>query len=267
MSFAAGVLLAGMFGRRLWSRAREAPAPQVRPSPLGEASAVPAHGRDARLPEPAGEPLAFPRPRPGLRHEWLDVTVARATLVGPLPLAHARVVVRAWPRGEPRPLEVVARALADAEGRTSFHLPVGRYAITATREGASRTVAVTVEHAGHATLLLDEAPRVRALTVEVVDARGRPLAGLGVEAAPARAGEGPACGGVTDERGRACLTLAPGAYEVRVAGHRKRTHVHRDGRVRVRIPEDDPAAWTARRLRDAVAAARRYRRPDAPPPN
>ena len=201
----------------------------------------------APFPAPAATPAApvpperdappFPRPVPLLRHEWLDVTVARATLLGPLPVPRAKVVVRAWPRGEEHPRETVARAFADAEGAISFHLPVGRYALTALHGEEARTVAVTVEHAGRATVILEDAPRLRlrTLRVEVADAAGAPLPHAEVEAHPLdRAGE-PARTS-TDAAGVAFLALAPGAYEVRAAGRAARVHLQGDLRLRLAAP-------------------------------
>jgi hypothetical protein len=150
-------------------------------------------------------------------------------------------VVHAWPRGEARPLDPVARAFTDPEGAVSFHLPVGRYALTATREGESRTVAVTVERAGRATVLLEEAPHtlLRTLRVEVVDVDGRPLPAEDVEAAPPDGS--PAHRARTDGQGLAPLVLAPGLYDVRAAGRAVRVQVEHDARLRVVRAGSGPA--------------------------
>ena len=260
---AVGLPMAGLrlFQPRAWRR-REAPPPPASPGqPADAARPSPA---DASASAPPGRP--FPRPAPVLRHEWLDVAVARATLLGPLPVGRTRVVVRAWPPGEPRPLDAVARAFTDAEGLVSFHLPAGRYALTATQGEDAKTVAVTVEHAGRATIVLEEAPRLRlrTLVVEVVDSEGRPVAGVEVEAA-SLAPEGPSCRSRTDERGLAPLALLPGAYEVRAAGRAARVQVHGDARLRLAALA--PAGEMDALLREAATTLRAYERPDDAPAN
>ena len=207
--------------------------------------------------EAAGQTLPLPRP-PTVEHHWLTLVVARPAPAGPVPVAGARVVVRAYPRGAPRPTEPVARGTAGPDGTVTLHLPAGRYAVSASHDDEARGVTITLEHAGRAMILLEGLGRRVVLTAEVTGPDGSALGGARVEVrtTPARA---LAAEGHTDERGVASLLLPPGAYEVRVGETLAKTYVEADTLLRLSADApriDAPAVATSRyaqKARQAVA--------------
>lgn len=182
-------------------------------------------------------PLPEPLPRPPMvEHHWLTLAVVRSGPAGAIPVPAARVVVRPFLRGSPRPEEPVARGSTAADGTFAVSLPAGRYAVYAQHEGEGKAVTVTLEHAGRATLVLESLSRRATLTVEASGMDGHPLAHAVVEvrALPsnmlaARAG--------TDAHGAARLVLPPGAYEVRVGDAVARTYVEADTLLRLAATE------------------------------
>lgn len=236
-----------MFGNRLplpWLRRKDAPAPPVADPPPAPPQAPPA------------PPLARPAPR--VRHEWLTITVARANPQGPVPLAHARVVVRPWPAGQPKPSEPLARTATGSEGNAALLLPTGRYAIAASHGGAAKAVTLTLDHAGRAFILLEGPARLAALAVE----GATPLCEVEVRDsegglhARARA----------DEHGFILFPLLPGTYDVTAAGATARVRLDEDARVR--LPAILGGATLVRGIERASAApapARPYAAPEAGP--
>lgn len=184
--------------------------------------------------EPAAPPLpAAPLPRePVVQHHWLSVVVVHPGPIAPVPAPGARVVVRPYPRGAPQPEEPVARGTAGPDGSFALLLPQGRYAVTAHHEGEARAVTVTLEHAGRATLVLENLSRRVALTVEVTGEDGLPLPATPVDVRTL-AGGTHAARETTDDDGVAVLQLPPGAYEVRVGGTTTRTFVETDTTLRL----------------------------------
>ena len=194
----------------------------------------------AEPPAPTARP-ADPAPRPEkARHHWLTLLVARAGPVGPLPVAEARVVLRPFPRGAPRPGEPMARATTGPDGTVALHLPAGRYAVSARQGGEGRVVTITLEHAGRALVLLESLGKRVVLTVEVSGADGGPLpeASVEVRATPGGALAGR---GVTDEAGIATIHVPPGAFEVRVGDAVARTYVEADTLLRLAAASVAPA--------------------------
>lgn len=174
-----------------------------------------------------------PLPRaPSVQHHWLTIAVVRPGPAAPLPVPHARVVVRPFPRGAPRPEEPVARGATSADGTFAASLPAGRYAVYAQHEGEGKAVTVTLEHAGRATLVLESLGRRVVLSVEVNTREGEPLPDTPVEVRTVPAGTH-AARATTNEDGVAEITLPPGAYEVRVGANVTRTYIEADTILRV----------------------------------
>ena len=244
-----------MLGKRLplpWLRRKE-PAPAATPP-----AAPPPPPRPA-------PPLA--RPQAKVRHEWLTVTVARATPRGPIPLSDARVVVRPWPLGDARPGDPLARATTGPNGAATLLLPTGRYAVSATHGGQTKAVALTLDHAGRAHVLLDSAARLAALAVD-----GAPP-GAEVQARDARDG-GLRAALRADDHGFALLPLPPGTYDVAALDASgepvSAARVTLLADTRLHLPAGRaPDGETLRRLHEAAATGTAYpakvaREQDAP---
>lgn len=213
-------------------------------------------GESASDAEPEAAPVAPPaapqRPAPPLArpadppHHWLTVLVARHGPVGLVPAPGARVVVRPFPRGATEPGEPVGRGTASADGTLALLLPPGRYAVAAAHQGDGRSVTVTLEHAGRATIVLESLARRVRLTVEASGPDGFALTRAPIEIRSA-AGGALVQHGATDDVGIATLHVPPGAYEVIVGGARVRTYVEADTRLRVAtdLAPDQPATPAA----------------------
>lgn len=191
------------------------------------------------IPSPAPLPRA-----PTLAHHWLTVAVGRPGPHAPIPVAGARVAVRWFPRGEARPLDVVARGTTGPDGTIALQLPEGRYAVSAREGGEGKAVTITLEHAGRATLLLESLARRAVLTVEVTDLAGEPLADAAVDVRTHPTGA-PAARSVTDDDGVAQLPLPPGAYEVRVGDAVAKTYLEADTVLRLSATQAPGAAAPA----------------------
>lgn len=220
--------------------------PRPAPAAAGHAPGAP----------PAPAPVLPPLPRPqGIAHHWLTVVVARPGPAAPVPVAGARVTVRAFPRGAPRPGDPVARGTTGADGSVALQLPAGRYAVSAQHGGEARVVTVTLEHGGRALLLLEAPGRRVTLTVEAFTPDGRPLPHAVVDVRTSPAGT-PAARGHADERGVLSLPLPPGAYEVRVGDASARTYLEADTRLRLTA---EPAPADARQPPPVTPYAQRAR--------
>ncbi|GEM_PF-7088161 len=213
--------------------------------------------REPAEPEQVAPPAPpLPRP-PAAPHHWLTVLVARPGPEGPLPVADARVVIRPFPLGAPKPGEPMARAATGPEGTVALLLPAGRYAVSARHAGEGRAVTVTLEHAGRALLVLEALGKRVVLTVEVSGPDGGALPGAPVEVRSAPAGT-LAARGATDERGVATLHLPPGAYEVRVGAARARTFVETDTLLRLAAEAAPAPQPVASRYAQKARAATSY---------
>lgn len=203
----------------------------------------------------ASEPDLPPRPpTPQAPHHWLSLAVYRPGAHAPLPVAGARIVVRAFPRGQPRPGDVVARAVTGADGNASLMLPQGRYAVAAREGDETKAVTITLEHAGRATLLLESAIRRATLTVEVTDIRGAPLPDAPVDVRSVPGGQ-PAARAVTDADGVATIPLPPGAYEVQAGATGARTYLDADTTLRLCAAASAPVAPPPTRYAQKARAA------------
>lgn len=203
---------------------------------------------------PAAPPLAR---APAVQHHWLTVAVARSGPAAPIPVAGARVVVRPFPRGAPRPEEPVARGTTGSDGSFAASLPPGRYAVYAQHEGEGKAVNVTLEHAGRATLVLESLARRATLTIEVHDVAGEPVVDAPIEVRAIPSGTH-AVRVVTTEEGLAEVALPPGAYELHVGGTVTRTYLEASTTVRVTaepLPLDAPLAPPLSRYAQRARAA------------
>lgn len=214
-------------------------------------------GREAQASEaePAPTPAA-PR-APPVAHHWLTLAVMRPGPHAPLPVAGARVSVRAFPRGAARPGDVVARATTGTDGNASLLLPQGRYAVTARDGDDAKAVTITLEHAGRAQLLLESAVRRAVLSVELTDVTGGPLADAQVEVRAVPGGQ-TAGRAVTDADGVAAIPLPPGAYEILAGSSSARTFLDADTTLRLcaatsPAPAALPPTRYAQRARAATA--------------
>lgn len=219
---------------------------------------IPGFGLRKRTPQPAPSRAVVPLPRaPVVEHHWLTLAVVRPGPAAPIPVAGARLVVRPFPRGAPRPEEPVARGATGPEGSFSVSLPAGRYAVYAQHEGEGKAVTVTLEHAGRATLLLESLGRRVRLTAEVTGPGGDPMPDATVDVRTVPAGTH-AARQTTNDDGVAELTLPPGAYEVRVGSTVTRTYIEADTILRLSAQpepaEDIPAPPVSRYAQKARAA-------------
>lgn len=199
--------------------------------------------------EPPPRPLAPPVP-----HHWLSLAVYRPGAHAPLPVAAARVIVRAFPRGEARPGDVVARGTAGADGNVSLLLPEGRYCVLARDGDETKAVTITLEHAGRATIVLEHAIRRAMLTIEVTDVTGHPLADATVDVRTVPGGQ-PAARGVTDADGVAAIPLPQGAYEIQAGATTARTYLDADTVLRLCAAASAPIAPPLTRYAQKARAA------------
>ncbi|HUR68759.1 MAG TPA: carboxypeptidase-like regulatory domain-containing protein [Candidatus Thermoplasmatota archaeon] len=196
--------------------------------------------KEATPPEPA-PPLARP---PSVAHHWLTISVARPGPAAPLPVSHARVVIRPFPRGASKPEEAVARGATGPDGSIAVSLPAGRYAVYAQHEGEGKAVTVTLEHAGRAMLTLESLGRRVILSCEVTGPDGDPVPDATVDVRTVPAGTH-AAREVTNDDGVADVHLPPGAYEVRVGDTITRTYIEADTILRIMAERQAPEAVAA----------------------
>lgn len=226
---------------------------------LGRRSeAPPAEAQPPELPTTPGRPLTTHR-HGVVAHHWLSLLVARPSPAEPIPVPGARITVRPYPRGAPRPEAPLARGATAPDGTAAFLLPPGRYAVTARLGDEGRSVTITLEHAGRATLLLDAIGRRVTLQIEASAHDGSPLADTSVEARAIHGGA-IAARATTDADGIAELLVPPGAYEVRVGGTVTKTYLETD--TLLRLTTDAPRALAlprvtryAQRAREATSYA------------